>query len=138
LILARVIFGLGGECMSVSQSAIISYWFKGKTLAFALAINLSVSRLGSVIMANTVPNLYENYGFGFACLVGLFVCIFSLLCAFILISIDGYAEKLYPQGRKGIASDEKFRLSDLYNFNASFWMLTGSCVVTYMTVFPYF
>ena len=46
---------LGGESMSVGQSAIVSKWFKGKELAFALGLNISVSRLGSVINGATVP-----------------------------------------------------------------------------------
>ena len=46
MIAGRVIFGMGGECMGVAQSSIISVWFKGKELAFALGLNLSVGRLG--------------------------------------------------------------------------------------------
>ena len=30
MLAGRVVFGLGGACMSVGQSAIISNWFKGK------------------------------------------------------------------------------------------------------------
>lgn len=55
MLAGRVVFGLGGECMSVAQSSIISSWFKGKELNFALGFNLSVSRLGSVLNSNTVP-----------------------------------------------------------------------------------
>jgi len=55
MLTGRVIFGLGGECMSVSQSSLVSIWFKGKELAFALGVNMTVSRLGSVINSNTVP-----------------------------------------------------------------------------------
>lgn len=60
MLVGRVVFGLGGESMSVAQSAIVSVWFKGKELAFALGINLSVSRLGSVLNSNTIPALYDN------------------------------------------------------------------------------
>jgi MFS family permease len=60
LIAGRVIFGMGGECMCVAQSAIVSVWFKGKELAFALGINMSVSRLGSVANGAIVPSVYEN------------------------------------------------------------------------------
>jgi MFS family permease len=60
MLVGRVVFGLGGESMSVAQSAIVSMWFKGKELAFALGINLSVSRLGSVLNSNTIPSLYDN------------------------------------------------------------------------------
>lgn len=55
MLVGRVIFGLGGESMSVAQSSIVSIWFKGKELAFALGVNISVSRLGSVMNSNTIP-----------------------------------------------------------------------------------
>jgi MFS family permease len=59
MIAGRVIFGMGGESMGVAQSSIISMWFKGKELAFALGLNLSISRLGSVINAALVPSVYD-------------------------------------------------------------------------------
>jgi MFS family permease len=36
LIIGRVVYGIGGENMSVVQSAIVSKWFAGKEMAFAL------------------------------------------------------------------------------------------------------
>ena len=51
----RVVFALGGESMQVAQSSIISVWFKGKEMAFALGLNLSIARLGSVINGIVVP-----------------------------------------------------------------------------------
>lgn len=93
MLAGRFIFGLGGESMSVAQSSIVTVWFKGKELAFALGVNISISRLGSVIMGATVPGLYENYSLGAALLCGSGICVFSLLNAFGLISIDKWAEK---------------------------------------------
>ena len=58
LIAGRVIYGVGGESMGVAQSAIVSVWFKGKELAFALGLNLSISRLGSVVNGIVVPTAY--------------------------------------------------------------------------------
>ena len=46
VLLGRLIFGLGGECLVVGQSAFISAWFHGREVAFALGFVLSVSRLG--------------------------------------------------------------------------------------------
>jgi len=60
MIAGRVIFGLGGESLSVAQSAIVSKWFKGKELAMALGLNISISRLGSVINGMIVPKIYDN------------------------------------------------------------------------------
>tara|TARA_B110000285_G_C15097272_1_gene602821 strand:+ start:815 stop:1003 length:189 start_codon:yes stop_codon:yes gene_type:complete len=62
-------------------------------LAFALGVNISISRLGSVIMGATVPPLYKDDGLGAALLAGSGICIFSLVNAFGLISIDSWAEK---------------------------------------------
>ncbi len=73
--------------MSVGQSAIVSKWFKGKELSMALGLNISVSRLGSVINGIVIPLIYNNDNMdklGIALLVGFFVCIFSLICAFFL------------------------------------------------------
>ena len=46
----RLIFGLGGECLVVGQSAFISAWFQDKEVAFALGFTLSVSRLGRSVV----------------------------------------------------------------------------------------
>ena len=107
-------------------------------LAGALAINLSASRLGSSVMSLTAPLAYNYEGIPFAMLVGLFVCFFSLAAAFALAAVDKYAEKLYPAGRKDLEGAGDFKFSDIYNFKLPFWILTGSCVVTYMSIFPYF
>ena len=59
MIAGRVVFGMGGESMQVAQSAIVSSWFKGKELAFAMGLNLSIGRLGSVINAAIIPAVYS-------------------------------------------------------------------------------
>jgi hypothetical protein len=104
----------------------------------ALGVNISVSRLGSVVNANTVPYLYNNYSLGFAFLTGSLVCVFSFINAVGLCSIDLWAEKKNPNGGKAaIADEEKFQWKDVWSFKLPFWLLTISCVVTYMSVFPY-
>jgi MFS family permease len=45
----RVLFGLGGESLSVVQSAMIASYFQGRELAFALGVNLALARMGSVL-----------------------------------------------------------------------------------------
>lgn len=124
--------------MSVAQSAIVSVWFKGKELAFALGVNLSISRLGSVVNGATVPAITNDESMAIAYLVGGIICVFSLANAIGLVTLDRWAEKKNPNAEKATLSDEdKFKFSDLNKFSLSFWLLTGSCVVTYMSVFPY-
>lgn len=45
----RAFYSLGDENLGVCQSAIVSKWFYGKELGFAMGINVSFSRLGSVL-----------------------------------------------------------------------------------------
>ena len=69
---------MGGESLSVSQSAIVSKWFKGRELAFALGANLSISRLGSVVNGWVLPptlRVTENLGTCF--MIGFWICVMS-------------------------------------------------------------
>jgi MFS family permease len=139
MIAGRVIFGLGGECMTIAQSVIVSQWFKGKELAFAFAFNLSVSRLGSVINGIVEPAIASSTSppsIGLACWVGFLVCLFSWCCGIALIAIDTYADK--KDGTKAKLSDEdKFKCSHIYGFKLPFWLIAGSCVCVYCSIFPY-
>lgn len=89
--LLLISLSLGGESMSVGQSAIVAKWFKGKELSMALGLNISFSRLGSVINGIVIPEIYNNNNtdkLGLALLVGLGVCIFSFMCAVFLCKIS--------------------------------------------------
>ena len=48
-ILGRFIFGVGCESMGVVQNAILTHYFGGKEIAFALALNVSSARLGTIL-----------------------------------------------------------------------------------------
>jgi len=84
LMAGRFLLGLGAEPLIVEVTAVLAKWFKGKELSMALGLNISVSRLGSVINGIVIPQIYNNDNMdklGLALLVGFFVCIFSLICA---------------------------------------------------------
>lgn len=97
MLVGRVIFGFGGESMTVAQSAIVSMWFKGKELNFALGVNLSVSRLGSVVNSFVVPRVFEASNLGNALMVGAVLCGISTVAAFFLAALDRKAEKISGQ-----------------------------------------
>ena len=97
-----------------------------------------MSRLGSVANAALLPAVYDSHGLGAAFLCGFAVCLFSLANAFGMVFLDKKAERANPQAeRAGLSSEDKFKWSDLYKFNSSYWLLTVSCVATYMSVFPF-
>lgn len=49
MLAGRVVFGLGGECLNISQNAIIVKWFSKSELALPMGLAISVSRFGSVL-----------------------------------------------------------------------------------------
>lgn len=104
LLLGRVLYGLGTECVSgtseepvsvcsgtdvkinpVVQDAIIARWYSHDTkvtLSLALAVCMLSFRLSSFVSMFTVPTIYENWGF-FA----------VLLCTAVLVAVS-YASAL--------------------------------------------
>mmetsp|Transcript_17246 Transcript_17246/g.28943 ORF Transcript_17246/g.28943 Transcript_17246/m.28943 type:complete len:573 (-) Transcript_17246:326-2044(-) len=92
--LGRVVFGIGGESMGVANSAILSVWFKGKELALAFGLNLSIARLGSVINNVVSPTLADSIGIEFAFWFGVILCASSVCSAMFIayfdLSMDNY------------------------------------------------
>lgn len=92
-LLGRLIFGFGGESLSVAQSTLLAGWFRGKEVAFAMGINLSISRIGSVVNDNVSPAAYEAWSLAAAIWVGFFICCVSLCATITLVCIDRYARR---------------------------------------------
>jgi len=69
---------------------------------------------------------------------GFIICVFSLLCAVGIAILDRFAENARSDADKAkIADEEKINIKDVLKFKMPYWLLTGSCVVTYMSIFPY-
>jgi len=88
MFVGRLVFGFGGESFTVANSALLADWFKGRELAFAFGINLSISKLGSVINNILSPALTEKLGIVFAFWFGTILCGFSIVCVLLTIPID--------------------------------------------------
>lgn len=87
MILGRVVFG-AAESLAVAQSAITVKYFRGKELAMALGINLCVSRMGGVMNDFVTPIIWSKSSVPFAFWCGLFLCVFSLVMALVLVAMD--------------------------------------------------
>lgn len=144
MLIGRLVFGLGGECMSVSQSAIISQWFKGKELSFAFGITLCVARVGSYINGIALPAIAAKFPdtepvkqVAYGLFLGFGVCLISWVMALCLAAIDRWADKV--EGKEGIqlTEEEKFHWRDVANFKRPYWLLVASCVLVYCVIFPY-
>ncbi len=140
MLLGRFIFGIGSESLVVAQSAILAKWFKGRELAMAFGIALTISRLGTLITFNTeakIANYFNSWKM--ALWAAAFFCLLSFLSNVVYVILDKKAEKagiLTTSIGEGEAVD-KIVLSDVKKLNAPFWYITLLCVTFYSAIFPF-
>jgi MFS family permease len=140
LVAARVIFGMGGESQNVASLAIIAKWFRGKELAFAVAVDIAVSRLGSVSTFGTQGALTTALGVTAASAIGSCICLISLVSAVVCVTIDWWSDR--KDAERGLvvhraSADEVVRLKDITQFSSAYWLVTVSCVTTYVASIPF-
>lgn len=132
----RCIFGLGGESQNVAQSTIVSAWFSGKQLAMALGMNISISRLGSVLNDQTEPAFNTATGsIDFGIWFGFILCLISMGCGGALSILDKRRDvRLGIKGKKTLSPSDRVKWSDLKTFKFGFWMISINCLVVYVCV----
>ena len=132
----RFVFGMGAESLIVGVTTAVAKWFKGKELSFALGINLMIARGGTWLAQNSptwAKGAYNNWqtpwliGVGFVTL-----CVIGPIGYWIL---EVRAERKFSLGNAG--ESDKIVLSDIKNFNVSYWYVVGLCVVFYSAIFPF-
>jgi hypothetical protein len=84
----RFIFGCGAETLNVCCSIVISKWFKGQELALALAINLSLSKLATVVTDWTSPLMYRSIGIENNAIWVTTLCLICYLLTVLLLKYD--------------------------------------------------
>lgn len=157
MFIGRVVFGFGGESLSVGNSAILADWFAGKELAFAFGLNLSIARLGSVINNLVSPALASSISVVFALWFGAILCGGAVFCVLLMTPIDKKMDDILAKQK--IADDDMSKsllgdnsglssaapeatepppkFSDALKFKLPFWVLVVSCVVVYGCVLPF-
>ena len=131
-LIGRFVFGLGGDILSISQSYMISKWFREKELALSLGIVLSISWTGNTICNYTIPPISNSTSLGFALSVGLISWFISLFASTWLILMDRYADRVDRDyiGKKKVET-EKFHWRDIKHFPFCYWIIAINCMFTY-------
>ncbi len=130
------IFGLGAETSIVVLSKVVVKWFKGKELALALGLNLSIGRLGAALALTLSPRLVHPE-WTTAIWFGVLLLWIGLLAFIIYMFVD---RKLDRQIKIDVKDPEdEFRWSDLKDLvtNRSVIFITLLCVTFYSAVFPF-
>lgn len=129
MIVGRLIFGFGAETECVTQNVLLAKWFGEKELAFALAMDVAVARIGGTLNSLLTPYFYSLTQQYFVPLfVGLMTCVFSWFCGVIICYMDQKADQAEAKNKE---KSEPMSLRDLRKFNFSYWMLIINCMMTY-------
>lgn len=136
LFVGRLIFGAGSESLLVAQLAIMSKWFRGKEIALAFGISLTISRLGTLFSFNTEALIAEHFGnYKYALWAAALLCGVSLLCNFVSNLLDARGERIL--GQKDGGGGDKIVLADIKAFKPSYWYVTLLCLTFYSAIFPF-
>lgn len=89
MLVSRIIFGIGAECIEASLQTLITTWFKYREISLALGFCICLPRLGSSLNSILSTKIYEKYhNLGHCFLVGLIFVIVGVICCIILVIID--------------------------------------------------
>jgi len=132
----RFVFGAGSEPLVVVQSAMLARWFKGKELALAFGISLTVSRIGTLFALNTGEVISSHFGGPqYALIAAALTCTLSLAANFGYIFLDRRGERI--MNLKDGSAGDKVVLKDIFFFKPTFWYVTLLCVTFYSAIFPF-
>ncbi len=136
MVIGRAVFGIGSESLVVSQNAIIARWFKGRELALAFGLTLTVGRLGTLFTFNAANIIADNFGgYEAALWAAVILCAVSLGSNLIYVIMDriGAAKLQLSDAEAG----DKIVFSDIRKFGSSYWFVVALCVTFYSAIFPY-
>lgn len=136
MLIGRSILGLGAELLIVAITVSIAKWFKGKTLGFAMGINLFIARGGSWV-ADKSPNFFEDFYTSWQppLKIAAFIGLMCFIGGAVYFFIELYASKKYKLG--GADETDKLSLKGLFSYSRSFWIIVLLCVTFYSAAFPF-
>ncbi|KAI8614330.1 major facilitator superfamily domain-containing protein [Chytriomyces sp. MP71] len=163
LLIGRVIFGIGGESVSVCQSCIVADWFGSSSqVSFALGLTLTISRLGSVLNSIMSPIIERNSQSVIAAVsFATFLCLASFVCSFTLARIVITSSNQAPSvsettpllfTQNSISIEDRTAIPILQHIKPAgfedvvtmvrslpeeFWMMCLLCVLLYGAVIPF-
>ncbi|SHJ51089.1 Predicted arabinose efflux permease, MFS family [Tangfeifania diversioriginum] len=135
--LGFALFGVGTEASGITLTKAIVRWFKGKELALAMGLQMSIARMGTALALAVALPLAINFHYS-SPILWAFVLMFIGVIAFVMyIFLDLKLEK--SEKEIEVDEEEPFRLRDILSIikNRGFWYIAILCVLFYSAVFPF-
>ena len=137
--LGFAIFGVGTEAIGITISKAVVRWFKGKEMALAMGMQMSIARLGTMLALMISLPLAKNFTVTAPILFALIVMLIGV-GTFIAFSIlDIKLDKSEGIEEQEKSEEDEFKISDikLIISNLGFWYIAILCVLFYSAVFPF-
>ncbi len=131
----RVVFGIGAESLNVVNSAMLARWFKGKELALAFGVTLTMSRVGTLFSFNTASAASSRFGWQAALWIAALICVASVMAALVYWVLDRRGGRVL--GLAEPSAGDHIVLADVKKFPASYWFVVMLCVTFYGGIFPF-
>jgi len=142
MIAGRALLGLGGESLIVAATTVIARWFKGRELAFAFGIKVTLARLASVAADNSPSwGRHAYYPQGPAgppswqgpLLLAVGAGILGLLAA----AVYARLERPHPGSARAAGAPRPRWSAAALRFNPSYWLVVGICLTFYSAIIPF-
>ncbi|MCF6185602.1 MAG: MFS transporter [Bacteroidales bacterium] len=111
--LGFAVFGVGTEAIGITISKAVVRWFKGKEMALAMGMQMSIARLGTALALVISIPLAKNFTVTAPILFAMIVMILGVV-SFILFSIlDIKLDKSEETVTKEKSSEDEFKIKDI-------------------------
>lgn len=137
------IFGVGVEVAGITVSKVVVKWFKGKEMALAMGLQVSVARLGTALAIGVSAPVALRMGHvSKPILLGLVLLCIGLITFILYTFMDKKLDASEAEADAITGADEdeeKFKVSDIKYImnNRGWWYLAILCVLFYSAVFPF-
>ncbi|RKP21018.1 MFS general substrate transporter [Rozella allomycis CSF55] len=129
ILIGRLIFGLGGESLSVAQSNWIMTLFDSKTSTFAMGIYLSIGRFGTIL--NNILNalIAENIGIEYCAFIASILSFTSMTFAF-------YIQKRFDKNAELLSKKKGPFTAMAANYLEKTWYKDDAVLAGWMIAYP--
>lgn len=132
------IFGVGTEAAGITVSKAVVKWFKGKEMALAMGLQMSIARLGTALALGISLPLAKSFFVTTPVFAAFIFMIIGMIAFIIYTFIDKKLDASEAEERSQEAEDP-FKFKDILFIinNRGFWYIAILCVLFYSAVFPF-
>lgn len=151
MIAGRALLGLGGESLVVAATTVIAHWFKGRELAFAFGIKVTLARLASVAADNSPAWAKHTYypqgpqgppSWQGPLLLAVGAGLIGITAAMLYARLErpgpahAHAHALADEPATPKGGGSRWAGLSL-RFNPSYWFVVGICLSFYSAIIPF-